>query len=301
MRKRFFRFKNWGNAQLKCAKEHVQDNSGDGYIWFLFMTIVLLLVFGALFTIMATAVNMRDIRVNVDEAASEVFSDIRTEAYDKLTNGSTDFTDDALANNDGQNGNILSEFRVAQQFAEYLGAYCNTGDVNTKIEKLDAHGRVAYSIENLHIHYIDDIHKKYSSGEDGLSARTLGDLSGDDSITELDLMILDAGLKMYAQHDTFPLTVEVKEMEYILSLELCDIDNNQMFNEDDLALLEGLIEYWALYNTSYGASLTDAKNRSSALLMITFDLTVPKRFGTINFGESRNNYAYHSTFSVKIS
>jgi hypothetical protein len=114
-------------------------------------------------------------------------------------------------------------------------------------------------------------------------------------------MILDAGLKMYAQHDTFPLTVEVKEMEYILSLELCDIDNNQMFNEDDLALLEGLIEYWALYNTSYGASLTDAKNRSSALLMITFDLTVPKRFGTINFGESRNNYAYHSTFSVKIS
>jgi hypothetical protein len=300
MRKRFFRFKNWGNAQLKCAKEHVQDNSGDGYIWFLFMTIVLLLVFGALFTIMATAVNMRDIRVNVDEAASEVFSDIRTEAYDKLTNGSTDFTDDALANNDNQNGNILSEFRVAQQFAEYLGAYYNTGDVNTKIEKLDSHGRVAYSIENLHIHYIDDIHKKYSSA-DGLSARTLGDLSGDDNITELDLMILDAGLKMYAQHDTFPLTVEVKEIEYILSLELCDIDNNQMFNEDDLALLEGLIEYWALYNTSYDASLTDAKNRSSALLMITFDLTVPKRFGTINFGESRNNYAYHSTFSVKIS
>lgn len=300
MKKRFFRFKNWGNAQLTYAKGHIQDNSGDGYIWFLFMTIVLLLVFGALFTIMATAVNMRDIRVNVDEAASEVFADIRTAAYDKLTNGSTDFTDDAFGENKDQNENLLNATSVAKQFADYLGADCNTSDLNTKIEKLDSRGRVAYSIENLHIHYIDDIHKKYSS-EDGQSSRTLGDLNGDGNITEFDLMILDAGLKLYAQGQKFPITVEVNEKTYELSLELCDIDNNNMFDESDLGLLEGLIEYWALYNTSYEVSLTDAKNRSSALLMITFDLTVPKRFGTIDFGESKNNYAYHSTFSVKIS
>ena len=61
-------------TKFTFLKKHLTSHNGDGYIWFLFITMILLLIFGALVVSMTTSVNMRDIRDSVDHAASDVFA-----------------------------------------------------------------------------------------------------------------------------------------------------------------------------------------------------------------------------------
>ena len=70
--------------------QHLRSNNGDGYIWFLFMTVAFLLIFGALFTVMTTAINMREVRTSVDQATMDMFAEIRKLDYQQLVDGNSD-------------------------------------------------------------------------------------------------------------------------------------------------------------------------------------------------------------------
>ncbi len=253
-------------------KQHLQDNSGDGYIWFLFMTIVLLLLFGALFTVMQTAANTRDIRTGIDEAAADVFAEMREDAYDRLTDGATDFSEQLFA---------PSNYEVMEMLASHLDADFHGDGLTPYIEKLSARGRVAYRIDNLEFYYLDEI----NNIRQGKSF--LGDINGDKIVDATDMNL---AREYYEEYKSNPGSFPSDKME------LVDLDDNHTFNEKDLALLQGLIQYFATHPQS---SLEGNTEKSSALLMITFQLSIPKEFGSVDFGDSIDTYAYTSIFSVK--
>lgn len=243
-------------------KNHLQDNSGDGYIWFLFMTIVLLLLFGALFTVMSTAVNTRDIRTGIDEAAADVFAKMREDAYDRLTDGATDFSDELFA---------PSNYEVFEMLASHLNADFHNDGLTPYIEKLSARGRTAYRIDNLEFYYLDEINR--------------GDINEDNVVDANDMNL---AREYYEEYESNP--------DEFTKLQLVDLDKNAIFDENDLALLQGLILHFATHPSS---SLESGTEKSSALIVITLRLTIPKEFGSVNFGDSVDTYAYTSIFSVK--
>lgn len=260
------------DANTHIIRNHLRDNSGDGYVWFLFMTIVLLLLFGALFAIMSTAANTRDIRTGVDEAAADVFAEMRESAYDRLTDGATDFSEQLFA---------PSNYEVMQMFASHLSADFHGEGLTPYIQKTSVRGRLAYRIDNMEFYYIDEINNNRPG------KAFLGDITGDKIVDDNDMIL---AREYYEEYKSDPASFPIEKLEIV------DLDDDGIFDESDLALLQGLIQYFATHPQS---SLESETEKSSALLMITFRLTIPKEFGSVSFGNSIDTYAYTSIFSVK--
>lgn len=266
MKKVFALVKKHMSDNATFAVSHMKDNRGDGYTWFLFMTLAFLLVFGALFTIMYTAVNMRDIREDVDEAALDVFTEIREVAYDKITDGATNYSFTELTDAD-----------VMKMMATHLNATYAGGGLTPYVYKLDARGDIAYRIDNFEFEYIDQI----NSLDDGHTYK-IGDVDQNGEVDQTDVLLI---------------------IEYIeennpqnLPKERVDLNKDYAVNKKDVLLAGGLVEYFAEHPD---ASLEADNEKKSALLMITFQVTVDIAYGTVNFGQSVDDYHYFSTMSFK--
>ncbi len=260
MKKVFTLVKTHIKDNATVAQKHLKSNRGDGYIWFLFMTMAFLLIFGALFTIMSTAVNMRDVRTTVDVASEDVFNHMREVYYDKLTDGATDFTDINLTDED------VMKIMAAHMDATYSGS-----GLNPYVYKLDARGNLAYRIDNLEFTYVPQV-----NGHNSLIKR--GDLNKDDKVDETDL------------------TLAEKELATPTSGTNIDLNDDKVENVKDILVLKGLIKYYKTHPTDSNETSTD---KSSALLLITFQVSVPVRYGPIDWGDSRDDYAYYSIISFK--
>lgn len=249
--------------------QHLKSNNGDGYIWFISMTVVFLLMFGALFTIMQTAANTRDIRNSVDEAARDVFTEIREIAYDKITDGATDYTNtaDVLSK--------MSDYYVMELMANHLDANFRGNGLTPFIEQYDAGGRVEYEIANFSFEYIDQI-TSYNDGE------KRGDVDKDGEVNDQDLTLLQEYIDGVAP-------------EWIMLVDV-DLNRDNSVNKKDVMMLEGLIKYFATHPKD---SLESSADRSSAFLMITFTVNIPVDFGTINLDAVSEACAYYSTMSFK--
>lgn len=248
------------------AKDHLKSNSGDGYVWFLFMTVAFLLIFGALFTIMYTAVDMRNIRNTVDEAANDVFTEIRETAYDKITDGATNYSFTDLSNTD-----------VLQMMANHLGATYNGSGLHPFVYKLDAHNKMAYRIDNFEFTYIPQV----NSLDDGESYK-IGDVDRNHVVDANDVNLI---------------------IEYITEnnpknwpLDRVDLNSDRIVDVKDVRLAKGLVDYFKEHPND---SLEGENEKKSALLMITFQVTVDISYGTMQFGNSVDDYYYYSTFSFK--
>ena len=266
MKKVFSSFKAHIQDNATFAKNHLNNNSGDGYIWFLFMTVAFLMLFGALFTIMSTAVNMRNIRNNVDEAANDLFVEVREVAYDKITDGATNYSFTDLSNAD-----------MLQKFATHLNATYNGSGLQPFVYKTDARDQLAYRIDNFDFTYIPQV----NSIDHGESYK-IGDVDHNHQVDATDVALI---------------------IEYITEnnpkgwpLDRVDLNSDLRVDEKDIRLCKGLIDYFAEHPE---ASLEDSSDKKSALLMITFRVTVDISYGTMYFGTSVDDYYYYSTMSFK--
>lgn len=248
------------------AKEHLKSNSGDGYTWFLFMTVAFLLIFGALFTIMSTAVNMRNVRNTVDEAANDVFVEIRETAYDKITDGATNYSFTDLSNPD-----------VLRMMATHLNATYNGSGLHPFVYKLDARNQMAYRIDNFEFTYIPQV----NSIDNGQTYK-IGDVDHNHVVDNTDVALI---------------------IEYITEnnpkgwpLDRVDLNSDRIVNEKDIRLAKGLVDY---FKEHPNASLEGEDEKKSALLMMTFQVTVDISYGSVKFGNSVDDYYYYSTFSFK--
>lgn len=244
-------------------RQHLKDNSGDGYTWMLFMTLALLLIFGALFLIMSSAINMRDIRNNIDEAADFVFTDVKESAYDRLTNGSTNYS-----------FTIKNEQDIMASMAEKLNAQLNEHDSAPYISKIGDGHRLSYQISDMYFEYIPGVILN--------SGKILGDINNDNTVNKQDLMLAQAYID--------------GENPTGVTLALVDVNDDGVANNKDIRLLKGLIKYFEEHPID---SLESAEEKSSALLMLTFKVTVPIKYGTVNFGNDVDEYSYCSAFSFK--
>ncbi|MBQ8806233.1 MAG: hypothetical protein IJZ68_07075 [Bacteroidaceae bacterium] len=250
------------------AKDHLKSNSGDGYTWFLFMTVAFLLIFGALFTIMYTAVDMRDIRDDVDQAAMDVFADVRETAYDKITDGATNYSFTDLTNAD-----------VMRMMATHLNATYNGDGLKPFIYKLDARNKLAYRIDNFEFTYIPQV----NSLDDGKSYK-IGDVDRDGNVNQTDVDLIIEYIETYPDNPKN------------LTKEQVDLNGDNLVCEKDILLAEGLMDYYVEHPEYSNESEEEKK---SALLMITFQVTVDIEYGTYTFGKSVDNYHYYSILSFK--
>lgn len=265
MQKVFTSVKEHMNDNRTVVREHLRSNSGDGYIWFLFITVAFLLVFGALFTIMSTAVNMKTIRTDVDEVALDVFAEIREVSYDSLTDGATNFSDTNLSSTD-----------IMRMMAKHLGATFDNTGLHPRIYKNDARGNLDYEITNLQFQYIDQT-------TSSLTAVKKGDIDRNGNVDDSDTGFVEA----YLAGDEIPDSIDVMDM---------DLNGDKSIDRKDLLLLKGLVDYFKLHPED---SLESIDKRRSALLMITFEVKVPIDFGTVHLGTSVDEYFYHSLLSFK--
>ena len=250
------------------VKDHLKSNRGDGYTWFLFITVAFLLVFGALFTIMSTAVEMRNIRDDVDEAAMDLFAEVREVAYDKITDGATNYSFTDLSNTD-----------LMQMMAAHLGATYDSSGLSPFIYKLDARNQMTYRIDNFEFTYIAQV----NSLDDGQSYK-VGDVDLNHVVDEIDVALIQEYI------DTYPTNPQN------LPLNLVDLNKDTIVNQKDVLLAQGLVKYFIEHPQS---SLENEEEKRSALLMITFQVTVNIEYGTMQFGQSVDSYHYYSTMSFK--
>lgn len=304
-------------------KKHLKDNSGDGYIWLLFLTVALLLVFGALFTVMNNAMQMRAIRNDVDTAAEYVFKFVREDAYDKLTNGSTDYT---YAN--------LSDGQVLSLFGMYLGCgdiatkpglhswdddpnftyqqtnplttctcpsgtcsciccggtgFCNNQSCNcpcrsgnifkvlgssSYVTKYDVKGRVEYMIENFYFDYVPAVY---------VGGKLIGDVNHNGDIDASDIALAQSFID--------------GENPSGITLSDVDVNSDGVANLHDLLMIKGLKKYWDNHKIKINSGWDVSTD--SAFVMISFRLTVPIRYGTVDFGNDVDDYAFYSDLTFK--
>lgn len=247
---------------MKHIIKHLKDNSGDGYIWFIVIIIVFLIMFGAIFNLLETNIAMRNLRTEIDQAAEDVYADIREVAYGNLTAGATDNTFTAYTAN-----------QIAELYAQKLNANISWEGGHPVLTRDGKSGR-QFAISNLSYMYIDRVK------EHGSSRYSLGDLNKDDYVNDADLQLLMA----YLEDTTIPITVH----DY-------DVNRDGEVSILDKPVLEALIRYYAQFNGSVKSET------SSALLLITMDVSVPIKYGTFDFGESTDSYFYVTTLTVKQS
>lgn len=260
---------------MNVLKRHLKSNSGDGYISFIVILFVLLLVFGLLATIMTMAINTRSIRKNIDEAAQDVFDEIKRGAYDKITNGAVDYSYTSY-----------SDSELALMFYQHLGATLEEDadfGSNPVFTHTNARGRVDYQIEDLHFDYLPQV-VKYSEtnlNEAVTVSYKVGDVNNDGNVNSADYDALKQAL----------------EINSFGSLVRCDINGDGLIDSRDLLILQELVKYHE--SLPGDKTLDDSSNRSAAMIVVTFKLTIPLRFGTFDFGNDADDYSYSLVLSFK--
>lgn len=247
--------------------QHLRNNNADGYIWFLFMTIAFLLIFGALFTVMTTAINMREIRTSIDQAAMDMFAEIRELDYQYLVDGNTDVVG---WYDDKSYGMWHDSDYLYNRLSSHLGATYNNSGLTPYIYKLDTSGNKDYQIENIKCLLLDDT----------IFFEDMYDLNYDGIINNLDLDIV----------------VRIVNGEEIPEVESwqADINMDEEINAADISCMNAVIEYYTIYHNT-----DQSMQRNSILLIVSFDVTVPIQYGSIDFGESTDTYTYNSLLSFK--
>lgn len=262
--------------KTKRVLRHIMSNNGEGYLWFIFMLVSLMLVFGAILNTLDTTIKARNIRSEVHAASEEILGDIREHRYGNLNTGATDIS--------SLFGTGIDSDSIGELLAEKLGTEISSSFGGYILTKRDEKGRVSYKISNITIDYFSRINGNqyfyYSddiqylvpdmSGEYYEASAIMGDINKDGAVTEADVNLARQ-------------FIDGKEPQGVTLIDV-DIDRNGIANNKDIALLKALISLYA-----YQDGHTDA---STALLLVTLDLEMPVQVGTFTFLEHKNTYSY---------
>lgn len=249
----------------KIIKNHIKANDGAGYIWFLSVLIVVLLMFTAIYNILDVTIAAKNMRTEIDAAAENVFSDIRKSAYDALIKGSTEYSFSSYSNAD-----------IADMYADKLGAAIEYEGVDRVIKKTSSEGKTLYTISNLTYTYID-----LSTDTSTYYVYSVGDIDHDNDIDNDDLTLAN---EIYTTN-VVPVGTVWRDL---------DIDQNGLVEARDLTLLESIVEYFEAYNqpSHYSTSVS--------MLIIAFDLVNPIKFASFEFDPApAKTYSFVTTMSVK--
>lgn len=278
--------------KLKHTLSHLGSNSGEGYLWFIFVLLSLMLVFGAILNTLDTAINARKIRNEVQAASEEVLGNIKVVHYDNLSAGATDFAQLVGTPKD-----------VAESLAEKLGADLSISWGEPVLTKKDEKGRESYKISNVEIDYISRINgnENFYYGENLLpfdpslgdtyfeDMTIKGDIDRDGKVTETDVTL--AQKYVNGEEPTYTILVGYQSPNWTpvyktfsVTLSDVDIDKNGEADGKDIALFKALVTLYA-YQEGH-------KDAATSLLLVTFELEMPVRVGTFEFRTHKNTYSY---------
>ena len=252
---------------LKRIQKHLSDNAGEGYIWFLSILIVILMLFAAIYNVIDTSIAAKNIRTEIDAAAEDVYGNIREAAYDSLIRGTTAYSFTSYSSGD-----------IAELFARKIGADVSYSGLVPTVRKNSKQGQWMYSITDFSYAYIDN--SPTATGT--YHTYQVGDINRDGEINDDDL---DLATEIYTTH-------VVPAGCFWLDL---DINRDGNVTDKDLELLASIIEYYASYNQAahYQTSV--------ALLVISFRLEMPIKFANFDFGTTTEQFSYTSSLTVKPS
>ena len=272
---------------IKTAQKLLKSNKGDGYIWFIGMTVVLLLFFGALFGVMKVASDTRETRQEIDAAAAEVMEDVRhklgatattQDNYDKLIKASFDGTHVDFTNSE-----------LFTKFAEAL--HQQIDPATDTITKLDAKENPAYIISNFDYLYMPSL---YEYNNNARRTKVIGDWNLDGTVNSLDLALLNNYI--------------TKDVKAELLNNVADLNNDEVINEDDVKIWLDLNEDNSVDEADivieqkivlYFETNPTITSGTSAMIVISFDIEIPINLGAYTFGSSKDRYTYPFIYSFK--
>lgn len=278
--------------RLKHTLGHLRSNSGEGYLWLIFVMLSLMLVFGAILNTLDTTINARKIRNEVQAASEEVLGNIKEVRYDNLSSGATDFA--TL---------VGSPKSIAESLATKLGAEMDMSWGVPVITKLDEKGRKSYAISNIAVEYISRINgnENFYYGESLLpfdpslgdayfeDMAIKGDINKDGKATEEDVVLAQKFVN--GEEPTYTILTGYQNPGWVpiyktfsVSLSDVDVDKNGKADGKDIAIFKALVTLYA-YQDGH-------KDAATSLLLVTFELQMPVQVGTFTFREHKSTYSY---------
>ena len=248
---------------MRNIKQHLRDNRAEGYIWFIVIMLVFLVIMGAVFSVLNTTIVMKNIRTEVDAAAEDVYANIRQMSYGNLTAGATDNTIPSLTDNE-----------ICAMYCEKLCATMDYDGFQPTVSLTDNNGKLRYSLTNFSYTYIDRT-EEANSGT--FHTYLIGDLTHDGKVNDDDL-------QWYYDYLDNPDAVYLPE---------ADLNHDGNIWADDVGIVDSLSRYWDKIDTP------EHYQTSTALLLITFDLRVPISYGGIEFEDHVENCVYVTSLTVK--
>lgn len=250
---------------MSLVKSHFKDNSGDGYIWFLSILVITLILFAAIFNILDTSIAAKNVRTEIDAAAEDVYADIRETAYDTLTQGTT-----------AQSFTSYSNVDVAEMFAAKLNADSTLVGISPVITKTSSSGQTLYTITDFSFTYVDNTDSPSAT----YHTYKVGDINRDNTIDGSDLSLAE---------NIFETRI-VPDGCFWLDL---DINKDGIVEEKDIELLGSIVEYYSSYDQ------TSHYTTSVSLLIISFRMETPIKFANFDFGTSNEMYSYTTSLTFK--
>ena len=249
---------------IKRFKYLLHDNRGDGYIALLIILMAGLVLFGGLYFVMDTTINLRNIRRDVDRAAEEVFSEIREVGYGQLAAGDID----NIAT-EARKIDTLTDTDIAGIFQAKLKGETTTNLQGPIITVKKSNGKTAYIMSNFSYTYIDG-EKRSSSSFD------VGDVNRDGTVNSADVTAVENWI------------LNVGNARETLRFADVDVNADKVIDSVDKLIVESLVNEWSNFKHS---SDPDYKT-STSMLVITFHMDVPMTFGDLDFGMSSDDYTY---------
>lgn len=289
---------------MKTVKHLIKDNHGAGYIWFIGMTVVMLLFFGALFGVIKINVETKNIRQNIDNAVENVFVTVKhsasnsygqelgrtdgsaSDSYDALIKGATDNTYVQLTGNASEDPVGLindQDYQFLKRLAQELNLDV---DSYSSIEKKDTKDNMIYKISNLKVTYIPSVYSTQENSNtetvQGTNARVIkykierGDLNNDNAVDDVDITLLEKYLK--------------GENPNGLILKEVDINQDGIANSEDVLVLQQIALFFASTTPQY---------KAQAMYVVNFDLEVAINLGAYTFGTTTNRFSYPLVLTFK--
>ncbi len=262
-------------------KKLLKHHGADTYIAVIILSFVMLLLGATMFYVAELQIGFYNINRRTGHAAKEVFANIReqsevvgsvggrTSSFHSLDAGHTQF----IATEDMNNAT------VAQMIAQGLGGTYENG--------------VVTGYQGGRTFYITDVSYTVIGAvlaRDG--GYPVGDITHDNKVTEEDALIIDQYLRYREENPTAPFSQFQYEYSITATIYELDVNRDNKVNQSDVKTTKEIAKI-------FETLAARGSGNSSGIVIISFHIEIPVRFGGTDLGTTSDDVAYVYAISIK--